>query len=42
MYLRPKKFFEVAALVKECIWTRVYKSGNSTSDAQGTRVASGA
>jgi hypothetical protein len=33
-----QEVFEVAGLVKECIWTRVYKSGNSTSDAQGTRV----
>jgi hypothetical protein len=29
-------FFEVAGLVKECIWTRVYKSGNSTSDARNS------
>jgi hypothetical protein len=33
-----QEVFEVAGLVKECIWTLVYKSGNSTSDAQGTRV----
>jgi hypothetical protein len=25
-----QEVFEVAGLVKECIWTRVYKSGNST------------